>query len=266
MRPCPNCQNSAFEPMYNVHLFSVVRCRQCSLVFLGNPPDEDTLYEHYHENTHIDFSEYTTHSRNSHIAELYAINEQRVNQILQLKPSGKLLDIGCGRGYFLKTAANHGFDVHGIDISGTAVQYASEKFLLRATCETLDDLLRSSKRYDIITLWHVLEHFLDPYTYLSKVNKLLNDLGICVIEVPNLRSLKFMLSRQKWKGGNHPLYHRTFFTSKTLQNALMRTGFSQFKRIRLSYSIPDRNHAYEILKSGLNVFALDAFLNFIAFK
>jgi len=177
-----------------------------------------------------------------------------------------VLDIGCGRGYFLKTASNHGFDVHGIDISETAVQYVTEKFLLRATCETLDDLLKSNRRYDIITLWHVLEHFLDPYTYLNKTNRLLNEFGICVVEVPNLRSLKFMLSKQKWQGGNHPLYHRTFFTSRTLRDALMKTGFSQVKRSLLSYSIPDRSHAYDILKCGLNVFALDAFLNFTAFK
>lgn len=266
MRPCPNCQNSAYKTKYNVSPFLLVSCRQCSLVFLGNPPNEEALYDHYHESTRINFNEYNAPSKNSDIAELYAINEQRVTQILRLKPSGKLLDIGCGRGYFLKTASNHGFDVRGIDISETAVQYAREKFFLRATCETLDDLIRSNKRYDIVTLWHVLEHFLNPYTYLSKVNKLLNDSGICFIEVPNLRSLKFMLSKQKWQGGNHPLYHRTFFTRKTLQNALMRSGFSQYKRIRLSYSIPGRSYAYEILKSGLNVFALDAFLDFIAFK
>lgn len=101
---------------------------------------------------------------------------------------------------------------------------------------------------------------------MSKVRKLSNNLGVCYVEVANLRDLKFMLSRQKWKGGNHPRYHRTVFTRKSLRHALIKSGFSQCKRTKLSYKIPGRNRAYEIVKSGLNVFGMDAFLNYMAFK
>jgi 2-polyprenyl-3-methyl-5-hydroxy-6-metoxy-1,4-benzoquinol methylase len=52
---------------------------------------------------------------------------------------------------------------------------------------------------------HVLEHFVNPYEVLAQIRSLLKNGGVCVIEVPNLRSLKFMLAKTKWKGGNHPL-------------------------------------------------------------
>lgn len=160
MRPCPNCQYLKDKPTYDVPPFLVVKCNHCSLVFLSNPPDETTLYESYHENTNIGFDEYTQQSDIPYIAELYAINQQRIEWISRSQPSGMLLDIGCGRGYFLKTASDYGFEVEGVDVSETAVESVMAQFSLNATCHTLDDLIRSNKKYDMITMWHVLEHLL----------------------------------------------------------------------------------------------------------
>lgn len=266
MRGCPNCGNIQNKVKYVAEQFKVLKCRKCSLFFLGNPPDENLLYEDYYESSDYQAEAYRNDSNVSALAELYEINTQRIAVIKHLKPAGRLLDVGCGRGYFLATAREHGFEVTGIDISERALEYAKRSFGVDVTAKTLDELQETTAKFDTITLWHVLEHFIDPFDTLKKIRTLLQENGICVIEVPNLRSLKFMLSKNKWHGGNHPRYHRTFFTSGTLERALLSSGFSQTRRLKLSYHVVDRSGAYEAFKKNLNVLALDAFLDYVAWK
>jgi 2-polyprenyl-3-methyl-5-hydroxy-6-metoxy-1,4-benzoquinol methylase len=174
--------------------------------------------------------------------------------------------VGCGKGYFLKTAQESGFRATGIDLADAAVQFARQSFGVDAVRLDAKDILRSGEVFDIITGWHVVEHFLDPLQVLRLLRQLLSEDGICFFEVPNLRSLKFTLSRNKWIGGNHPLYHRTFFTQHTLKQMLLEAQFSTVQRVRLSYHVPGRSAAYETAKGVLNRFALDAFLDFVAYK
>lgn len=244
----------------------VVKCATCSLVFLGNPPPEDTLYDDYYSTVEPTPDEYRADSPNALLRELFAINQQRVARIKGLQPTGSILDIGCGRGHFLQTAAEHGFRTYGVDVSEKAVAYGRERFGLKTEVRSMEELLASGQQFDVITLWHVLEHFADPYEALTNIAQLLKVGGMCVVEVPNLRSLKFMLSKTKWEGGNHPLYHRTFFTGTTLQDAFVKSQFSPVRRMRWSYTVPGRSIAYEGLKKALNIFALDAFLNVVGWN
>lgn len=264
LRACPNCGSSNRVTKFIEPPFQIVKCSICALVYLGNPPDEKAIYERYYESSEPDSRKYRANSDDPSLAELHALNIQRATHIKSIKPSGCLLDVGCGRGNFLATAREHGFDVHGIDISDRAVAYARKEFNLNVDVATLDDLARKDNRYDIIALWHVLEHFVDPFKHLLQVRSLLNDGGICVIEVPNLNSLKFRTARNKWEGGNHPLYHRTFFSTGTLRHALVKTGFSEVRRLRLTYRIPGRSKIYEGIKTALNIVGMDAFLAFVA--
>ena len=266
VRPCPGCGGHQSRTEFEEPPFVLVKCSDCSTVFLANPPSEDQLYDEYYSSVEPQPDEYRASSPNELLQELFAINTQRVKRITQLKPSGRLLDVGCGRGYFLKSAEAEGYDAFGVDVSEKAVTYAREQFGLHADVRSMDDLIAAGEEYDVITLWHVLEHFADPLGALEAIRTLLKPGGLCVIEVPNLHSLKFMISSTKWEGGNHPLYHRTFFTASTLRNVLQKSGFSPVHRMRWSYSVPGRNILYEGVKRALNVFALDAFLNAVAWK
>jgi predicted SAM-dependent methyltransferase len=118
----------------------------------------------------------------------------------------------------------------------------------------------------VITLWHVLEHLADPIDGLRQARQALKPGGLCVVEVPNLRSPKFMLSKTKWRGGNHPLYHRTFFTASSLRAAFVRAGYAVSRRMRWSYRLPDMGRAYSAMKRALDAAALDSFLDFVAWK
>ena len=248
-RPCPHCGVGHGRLRYLEAGLRVVRCLGCGLVYLANPPEIVSLYEEYH----LPLQQVEP--------QLLTINTRRIACVRRWRSSGRLLDVGCGIGLFLDSARSAGYDVFGIDVAARAIELCRNRGL-QVEVATLDDLLERDLRFDIITLWHVLEHFLDPFDELVKIRRLLAPRGLCLIEVPNLNSIKFMLSRRKWTGGNSPLYHRTFFTRTTLAQAIRESGFSGVRRLRLSYG------ATALIRAGkriFNVAALDSFLTFIAF-
>lgn len=265
-RNCPNCACDKFRIKYLEQDFAIVKCKNCSLVYLANPPDTKTLYESYYDEIIYNAADYRPDSGDKRLSTLFAINEQRLEFIKKEKRRSDLLDVGCGFGFFLKTACDAGYSTTGIDASAKAIEYARSEFGINAGNETLEDMVKKGLAFDIITLWHVLEHFLNPLDELIKIRKLLGSGGICYVEVPNLDSLKFKASRQKWSGGNHPKYHRSFFTAKTLELTLKKAGFSPINRIRASYKTPEMSVIYIGIKRLLNWAALDSFLIFSAEK
>tara|TARA_R110002126_G_scaffold19675_2_gene73823 strand:- start:21 stop:485 length:465 start_codon:yes stop_codon:yes gene_type:complete len=147
------------------------------------------------------------------------------------------------------TAKEHGFDPRGIDVSNKAVTFIKDELKLTASTNTVTEL---DQNFEVITLWHVLEHFLDPVAELKKVHQKLKDNGMIFGEVPNWNSIKFQLLGKKREGGNHPLYHRSFFTPKTLERTVLEAGFSSFKLFHLPYASSGKKDTYYFLKKGFN--------------
>jgi len=266
MRVCPNCKSSENRLRIKEKEFLVVECNSCGLVYLLNPPDESVIYEDYYQ---IEFkgTDYREDSNYPHLREIFEINKQRtelIKEITKGKSELSLLDIGCGSGLFLKSCKDAGINGEGIDVSNTALGFARNEFGLSVYNKRVEELVTDYRKYDIITLWHVLEHFLEPIDELQKIKELLTPNGILLIEVPNLKSIKFRLSGNKWKGGNNPLYHRSFFTAKTLKNTLAESGFSCAERLKFTYQLSNKGYLYNMSKKVFNTLAADAFLNFTA--
>lgn len=275
MRACPNCGNKEYKTKIREKEFVIGECELCGLTYLLNPPDEKEIYEDYYT---IEFrgEDYRKDSPYEHLTEIFEINRQRVAFIQSL--AGKhfktksqtvntgftLLDIGCGTGLFLKSCTDAGFSVSGIDVSMNALNFARENYNLEVSSKTLDDLLKEGKKYDLITMWHVLEHIMNPVEELRKVKGILKEGGLLIVEVPNLNSVKFRLSGKKWKGGNHPLYHRSFFTATTLEETLAMSGFSSITRRNLPYILGNKGFFYNLSKKLFNKLSADAFLDVTA--
>jgi 2-polyprenyl-3-methyl-5-hydroxy-6-metoxy-1,4-benzoquinol methylase len=85
-----------------------------------------------------------------------------------IKGKGIVLDVGCGYGYFLAACRNYGYDVQGIDISGWASQHATEEPGLSITFGLIDEVELPHHSFDIITMWHFLEHTSDPRKAILK--------------------------------------------------------------------------------------------------
>lgn len=266
MRSCPNCKNNENVLRIKENDFLIAECRGCGLTYLLNPPDEEVIYEEYYR---IEFkgSDYKKDSGYPHLREIFEINKHRteyINRLNKEKEGYKILDIGCGSGLFLKSCKDAGLEAEGMDVSNNALEFARNEFGLTVFRKQVEDLISEGKKYSLITMWHVLEHIMEPADELKKIKELLTPDGIVLIEVPNLNSIKFRLSGRKWKGGNHPLYHRSFFTSKTLKDTIKRGGFGRQERIKLTYKLSNKSFLYNTTKSIFNVFGADAFLNYIA--
>ena len=156
----------------------------------------------------------------------------------EIDPVGKcrLLDFGCGAGLFLHRMHKRGWQVVGLDLSEKVVQQVREELKLTALVGTLPhpDLPPSS--FDLVTLWHSLEHVHQPLEVLNEVNRLLAPGGKVLVAVPNIDSAPFSWFGPFWYGLDVPR-HLTHFTPATLKKMLDRAGFKfeAMQMVRHSY-------------------------------
>jgi 2-polyprenyl-3-methyl-5-hydroxy-6-metoxy-1,4-benzoquinol methylase len=113
------------------------------------------------------------------------MQEGLLQNILDFKKGGSLLDIGCGMGFLPESARRMGFKARGIDLNSHAVAKGQKMFPeLDISCSGLDTIANNS--IDIIVLNHVIEHVIDPISFLKEVSEKLRPDGILIIGVPNL--------------------------------------------------------------------------------
>jgi SAM-dependent methyltransferase len=161
---------------------------------------------------------------------------------------GALLDVGAGTGQFLRLASGR-FDVFGTEVSASAVRIARERYGIELVRGGLEDLDFGSRRFDVITAFHVLEHVGSPARLLERCRRLLAKDGVMVIAVPNeLNSfaalakmpVKRFLSALGLLRGRYGAYglrgldlgksldeiHLSFFTAASLRRLLAACGFA----------------------------------------
>lgn len=136
----------------------------------------------------------------------------------------KLIDIGAGSGKFLSYAKRRGWQVLGTECSETAAKIALEK---REVAIISDSMMASlpTGSFDIVTMYHVLEHVDSPRALMGEVHRLLRGDGVCVIQIPVLDSLDYAIWRKDsvWIGAPQ---HKTMFTGVTLRRMAEKAGFT----------------------------------------
>ncbi|MFL5733314.1 MAG: class I SAM-dependent methyltransferase [Chloroflexia bacterium] len=149
----------------------------------------------------------------------------RYRTFLQLasRRGGRLLDVGCGTGNFLRLARDRDFDVAGVDADRLAVQVARDRFgLSNTTFATVEQLIAEppAERYDLISLFDVLEHLADPVAVVQGLARLLTPEGYLVITVP---------SASRWPAlfdpyVDAPPHHLTLWTPQALAACIDHAG------------------------------------------
>lgn len=144
------------------------------------------------------------------IVKKYALNS-KLRLINSFKTSEKkLLDIGCGTGDFLVTCKNKGWNVVGVEPNKNAKQLAESKINDESVSTIFYDINELEfKKFDVITLWHVLEHVPNLEDYISKLKSLLKPNGVLVIAVPNFKSYDAQYYKEHWAAFDVPrhLWH-----------------------------------------------------------
>lgn len=211
---CPICRQKEFTKVYEP---DIVKCKGCLTLFRNPRPSQKDIADSYNAGT--TYAHWQNEEKN-----FDALWSRRRDFISKLKSTGKLLDIGAGDGRFLKKMMDKSFEVTGTEISATGSNLACSRGL-NLRIGQFTDLEFKTDTFDIITLWHVLEHVPNPGEVMKKAVSLLATEGILIIAVPNeAHSIwKYRLGFSRRKSPFDPLYqggeiHLTHFTPLTLRN------------------------------------------------
>jgi 2-polyprenyl-3-methyl-5-hydroxy-6-metoxy-1,4-benzoquinol methylase len=144
-----------------------------------------------------------------------------------------VLDIGCSYGLFLKKVLEQGWDGWGVEPSENEARFAQERFDLQVSASTVEDFV-TDKKWDVVTLWDVLEHLPNPVDALNKIAPMLSADGLLIIRVPNangfIHRLAFVAYAATLGLFNYPLVklfenHHYIYTDVSLSQLLKQTGF-----------------------------------------
>ncbi|MBL7912501.1 MAG: class I SAM-dependent methyltransferase [Bacteroidia bacterium] len=231
---CPVCNATSFTPVltckdYTVSKedFTIVVCQSCKFKFTNPRPANAVLGNYYKSEDYISHS----NTKKGLISQLYhAVRNYTLKKKIQLVSKhvsrGTILDYGCGTGMFLKVCQDGGWKSFGMEPDAGAAKIASEMGLkvypdkVSLNTTTSDDLM-----FDVITLWHVLEHVTDLDDTLSFFKAKLNHKGVLIIAVPNHTSFDADHYREFWAAYDVPrhLYH---FHRETIEKLLNRFDFN----------------------------------------
>ncbi|QOI96779.1 MAG: class I SAM-dependent methyltransferase [Flammeovirgaceae bacterium] len=162
--------------------------------------------------------------------------QRKYSIIKKLCTTGRILDVGCGTGEFLNTMQNRGWDVTGVEPS-SAAKARAEKLLQKQLFTTVDEL--SENGYDVITMWHVLEHIGGLNEVITKLRSLLKPGGLLCVAVPNYHAYDAQKYGSGWAGYDVPR-HLWHFTINSM------TGFLENNRFNLLQTIPMKLDAYYV--------------------
>lgn len=219
---CPICgPDAGWKIRYKFDPFNVVTCNQCGLMYLSPRPDETSIFSLYQEQDYylssvagIGYDEYLNVREN-----WLKTFRGRLKDIKKYKPTGQLLDVGCGPGFFLEAAQELGYDVWGIDPSEYIVQIAHRRFGERVRRGTIMTGCYEAESFDLIAAFDTFEHIYEPLLFLEAVKSLLKPNGVLVITTPNPKSLLACISGKTWVSFKIP-EHVFYWSPYTIHKAL----------------------------------------------
>jgi SAM-dependent methyltransferase len=173
-------------------IFHFFKCSACALTFLEPVPDDMTpFYKGGYQAIPKDLTELRTVAREE---------QYRMDSILKHVKKGRLLEIGPWRGAFLCNAKDAGFDVTAIEMDQSCVNFLQKVLGIKAIQsnkpeEALDVM---DEMFDVIALWHSLEHLRTPWLVLQKAAERLAPGGILLVSIPNIESYDFSVLGAGW--------------------------------------------------------------------
>lgn len=239
---CNACANPGLTALLSKDGYDLVRCTRCGLISVANPPDDEQrsrLYSFdtgYHASLVDDAASVAFHEREA------ALN---LRVLRRFSSSGRLLDIGCSTGLFLRAARATGWVGQGLEYSADSSRIAREQHQLEVRTGELRADTYPAGSFDVVTLWDVIEHVPDPHATLVQVHRILAEDGRLVLKTPNADGLYPRVSlrlagRLGFWGHAEPPGHLFQFSVATLSRLAERAGFRVVdvvhQRIPIGYS------------------------------
>jgi 2-polyprenyl-3-methyl-5-hydroxy-6-metoxy-1,4-benzoquinol methylase len=223
-------------------LDAITYCCECSLLYLNPRIRQDMIVESYVSATESTENPIFVRQGESRIA-TFRRNLSYLLRKYGLRPSRDkfVLDIGCAAGAFPKAAHDLGFSAVGVEPNRRAADLARARYGLDIRAGTLEEQDFSGRKFDMITLWDVIEHLVDPVQVAEIARGHLKNDGLLVVNFPNHDSIMRKVMGKRW-----PMYanvHLTYFTSDTMTKLLNTTGYDVveirpfFQTLELGYLV-----------------------------
>jgi len=241
-RGCPICGSAEFAPVCEVQGFEYVSCAGCGSVRqFPYPSDADVsrFYADYYAKKSTDRGYLSAaafagfqNDKQMTFADLGLAQDAFTHR--------SVLDVGCGTGQFVHMMSARAKSVEGIDVSPECISIARENAL---NC-SLKDFIAVTSTYDVVTMWHVVEHLREPRRYLEQANRVLNPGGWLLIETPVIGAIS------RGFGANWryflPVEHLNLFTQQSLFSTCVEAGFDVRRWVRFGSgntagTVPDAN-------------------------
>ncbi len=265
---CPLCKSTSpakFFTSWNRHgrhdinkkdRFTVMRCLRCDVVYLPGIKTDNNYYKKYYDTGYYDGG---LNTDGGILHKAVALLEkwsgkQKEKILLSYAPKRetklKILDVGCGSGKFLGSLNSTKFEKFGIEINEEGIQLSRQKGLTVYDKDITKIDFKGTK-FDIITLWHVAEHLINPIAVFSKIHSILADDGIVLNATPNTGSLGFRFGNSKWFHLDSPR-HLMLFNNKSMlylcdkTKLQLKAGINEFYDypLDLFWSVKDNNYKF----------------------
>jgi len=224
---CGNKNPEEFTLKYEKENFAVVTCNNCSFHFI--PP----YYRKKIEYTQYKNADVTAAVRAGNNWIKIQRHKLRFKFIGKFVRSGKLFDLGAGWGHFMLAGKELGYDVYGVEISEQPYLYCVND--LKLPVDHIDFFeMDESKKFDVITMWDVLEHIDKANDFLAKCSKLTKPGGYLFLQVPQIDSYFAKRHKDGWKMMG--LDHVNYFGKDTIKKILANNGYEVVK-IKSSFEI-----------------------------
>lgn len=210
---CPLCGANSFKEVFsapyfrgNNELFKIQECNSCKLWFTSPRPADSDLGKYYEAEDYISHTDKKEGviDRIYHLVRTYSLGKKLalINSINN--GSGSLMDYGAGTGYFASKAKAAGWEVEGVEPSQVARDIAEKRDNIRLYDP--EQMQWENGKYDVITLWHVLEHLPNLKEHLAKFSEALKEGGALIIAVPNHESYDSEYYGNQWAALDVPLH------------------------------------------------------------
>ena len=247
---CPVCGNKGsmlYKDMQDYFLstpglWTINKCsnNSCSMLWLNPMPLEEEIwkaYQAYH--THSNANKKTTSdpllSLITRLTKLLVLpisilnglylQRKKLRTMFLGKTGGRLLDVGCGGGRFLRRMKKNGWQVEGSDFDDQVANEVMDKYGIHVHTGDLKEINLSDNSFDAITLSHTIEHLYDPLESIKRCHQLLKKEGKLIVTTPNANSLSHQRYGKYWRGLEPPR-HIQIFTPNSLSSIIVRAGFS----------------------------------------
>ena len=261
---CPIC--SAKEARFRFRTFhpnlpksisyKIYKCSNCSFMFAAGQVSNEILQQVYgnqffgsSQQSGVDFGS------NKKDMPILINARERLAKILSFKNHGALLDIGAGKGYFVKVAREH-FNAEGIELSLAASEYAKHNRVPIISGDFIEYDF-GSKKYDVITLWDSVSSFIDPKPLFEKVYNLLNDDGVVIFTVPDESALISKILGRFWPLIVPPI-NLGYYNKKSIEFLLgdafiIQKSFHASKKISVKFLFNKLIRALSLNKLNINL-------------